>query len=116
MKVSEIANLLDATYCSGKENADLDIHCGFACDMMSDVLAFVKTQSVLITGLINPQVIRTAEMMDIPCVVIVRGKLPTELMLELAEERGITVLSTPHRAFSVCGILYSNGLKAESGE
>lgn len=116
MKISEIANLIGATYCAGSQNADLEIHCGFACDMMSDVLAFVKNQSVLITGLINPQVIRTAEMMDIPCIVIVRGKLPTELMIELAEERGITILSTSLRAFAVCGILYSNGLEAESGE
>ena len=55
-------------------------------------------------------------MMDIPCVVIVRGKEPTPLMLELAEDCGITVMNTKHRMFSVCGILYSQGLPADPGE
>ena len=116
MKVSEIASLIDAKiYCGGGDDAP-DIHCAFACDMMSDVLAFVKSQAVLITGLVNPQVIRTAEMMDIPCVIIVRGKEPTPLMLELAEDSGITVMSTKLRMFAVCGILYNKGLPADAGE
>jgi len=116
MKVSEIARLIDAkVYCGGGDDCP-EIKCAFACDMMSDVLAFVKHQAVLITGLVNPQVIRTAEMMDIPCIVIVRGKEPTPLMLELAEDCGITVMNTKHRMFSVCGILYSQGLPADPGE
>ena len=115
MKVSEIARLVDAkVFCDCGE--DTDIHCAFACDMMSDVLAFVKNQAVLITGLVNPQVIRTAEMMDIPCVIIVRGKEPTPLMLELAEDSGITVMNTKLRMFAVCGILYDHGLPADAGE
>ena len=115
MKISEIARLVDAkVFCDCGE--DTEIRCAFACDMMSDVLAFVKNQAVLITGLVNPQVIRTAEMMDIPCVIIVRGKEPTPLMLELAEDSGITVMNTKLRMFAVCGILYNQGLPADVGE
>ena len=68
-------------------------------DMMSDVLAFVKDQAVLLTGLVNPQVIRTAEMMDIVCIVFVRGKMPDPSMIGLAEERGIALLSCGQRMF-----------------
>ena len=75
-----------------------------------DVLAFVKDQPVLLTGLCNPQVIRTAEMMDIMCLVFVRGKRPDEKMIELARERGICLLATPHTMFTACGILYKAGL------
>lgn len=92
---------------------DLDAEIKTACgsDMMSDVLAYVKDQSVLLTGLVNPQVVRTAEMMDMTCIVFVRGKDPDESIVNLAKMRGITLLKTPYRMFTACGLLYSNGLK-----
>ena len=77
---------------------------------MSDVLAFVKDQAVLLTGLVNSQVIRTAEMMDMICVVLVRSKKPTDEMIDLAKENGIVLLTTNKRMYDACGILYSNGL------
>ena len=77
---------------------------------MSDVLAYVKDQAVLLTGLVNSQVIRTAVMMDMVCVVFVRSKEPTEEMLELAKEAGIVVMTSDKRLYEACGILYSNGL------
>ena len=77
---------------------------------MSDVLAYVKDQAVLLTGLINSQVIRTAMMMDMVCIVFVRSKDPTEEMLQLARDNGIVVLSTDKRLYEACGLLYANGL------
>ena len=113
MTIGDIRTLLDAEFHCGQENANREVHCGCACDMMSDVLALVQNQAVLLTGLVNPQVIRTAEMMDIVCVVLVRGKTPTEAMIELANERGLTLMSTGHRMFSACGILSQAGLTDE---
>ena len=78
MKIREIARLLDATVMTGEELLDVEVHSACGSDMMSDVLAFVKDQAVLLTGLVNTQVIRTAEMMDMHCVVFVRGKRPSE--------------------------------------
>jgi hypothetical protein len=78
--------------------------------MMSDVLAFVKDQAVLLTGLCNPQVVRTATMMDMRCIVFVRGKTPTPDVLALANDAGIVVLATDMRMYTACGILYENGL------
>lgn len=115
MKIREIADLLDAKVYCGQELLDRDVHSGCGCDMMSDVLAYVKDQAVLLTGLVNPQVIRTAEMMDIICIVLVRGKEPTDAMIELAQERSIVFLSTEQRMFGACGILYSAGL-SEGGK
>ena len=77
---------------------------------MSDVLAYVKDQAVLLTGLVNSQVIRTAVMMDMLCIVFVRSKAPTEEMIELAKESGIVVMTTDKRLYEACGLLYSNGL------
>lgn len=110
MKVKDIVSILkaDVLY-EGDMEAEIKTACG--SDMMSDVLAFVKDQSVLLTGLMNPQVIRTAEMMDMHCVVFVRGKNTDETVLELAKEKGITVLASPYRMFTACGLLYDNGLR-----
>ena len=110
MLVRDIIDILEADIITA---ADLDVEVKTACgsDMMSDVLAFVKDQSVLLTGLLNPQVVRTAEMMDMRCIVFVRGKVPDESVVELAQEMGITLLKTRFRLFTACGKLYLNGLR-----
>ena len=110
MTIRDIVNLLEAEVISGEEHLEKEVHNACGSDMMSDVLAFVKDQSVLITGLCNPQVIRTAEMMDIICVCFVRGKMPDEAMIDLAKERGITLMHTKMRMFTACGTLYEKGL------
>ncbi len=111
MKISEIKDLLGAEVLCGSENLGAEIHTACGSDMMSDVLAYVKDQAVLLTGLVNAQVIRTAEMMDMKCIVFVRSKRPSQDMIDLAEESGMVVLTTPRRMYEACGILYSNGLK-----
>lgn len=110
MNVNDIKEILNASFISGEEYAFNEVHTACGSDMMSDVLAFVKDQSVLLTGLCNPQVIRTAEMMDMVCIVFVRGKKPDEQMVEMANSRGIALLITDYRMFSACGLLYSAGL------
>ena len=110
MTVRDIQEILGARVVSGEEWLDKEVHTACGSDMMSDVLAFVKDQAVLMTGLCNAQVIRTAEMMDIVCIVFVRGKEPGQEMIELAQERNIVLLKTPLRMFTACGLLYSNGL------
>lgn len=110
MKILKIKELLCAEVLSGEELIDGDVHSACGCDMMSDVLAFVKDQAVLLTGLCNPQVVRTATMMDMRCIVFVRGKTPTEDVLSLAHDAGIVVLATDMRMYTACGILYENGL------
>lgn len=110
MKIREIKELLDAKVAAGEDMLERDVASACCSDMMSDVLAYVKDQGVLITGLINPQVIRTANMMDMVCVVIVRNKVPTDEMIELASESGIALLCTEKRAFEASGMLYSAGL------
>ena len=105
MLLSDIKSILNAEVLSGEEEAMLkskDIHTACGSDLMSDVLAFVKEQSMLLTGLINSQVIRTAEMMDIVAVCFVRGKTPPE---------DVTILTTTYPLYTACGKLYSEGLR-----
>lgn len=114
MLLSDICELLSAEVLSGETKEDLakkDITSAFGCDLMSDVLAFVNDQSLLLTGLINSQVIRTAEMLDITAVCFVRGKVPTEDVVELAKEKGISILRTELTLYNASGILYTKGLK-----
>ena len=113
MKVREIVELLDAKPLCGTESYDLEVMSASASDMMSDVLAFVKDQSILITGLMNVQVVRTAEMLDMKCILFVRGKEPDETIINLADEAGICVLTTKYEMFEASGILYTNGLAHE---
>ena len=110
MKISEIKEKLGAQLVCGEDRLDEEVKSACCSDMMSDVLAFVKDQGVLLTGLLNSQVIRTANMMDMVCVVFVRGKNPTPEIIELAKECGIVVMRTELRAYDACGILYSAGL------
>lgn len=110
MKIKEIINLLDAEVLCG-DAADNEVQSAFASDMMSDVLAFVKEQGLLLTGLCNPQVVRTAEMMDINCVCFVRGKRPDNAVIELAAEKNIMLIATKLNMYRACGELYKVGLK-----
>ena len=115
MKLNEIKEILAAEVVCGDELLDREVTSAFACDMMSAVLAFAKADSVLLTGLVNPQTIRTALMLDMHAVVFVRSKRLTEEVVALAKESGIVVLSTDCRMFDTCGKLYAKGLKG-SGE
>ncbi len=110
MKINTIKDLLEADVVCCEDQLDCHVYSACGSDMMSDVLAFVKDQAVLLTGLINSQVIRTAEMMDMNCIVFVRSKLPTAEMIELAKESGIVLLTSKKRMYEACGILYNNGL------
>ncbi|MEG1525338.1 MAG: DRTGG domain-containing protein [Clostridia bacterium] len=114
MKIRQIAALLDAMVLCGNQYLDEEVHAACGSDMMSDVLAYVKDQAVLLTGLVNPQVVRTAMMMDMRCVVFVRNKRPTPEMIELAEENHIAALVTESRMFEACGKLYAGGLRTEA--
>ena len=112
MKFEQIRQILNAqVVCCEEHMATEASAAAYASDMMSDVLAYVKEQAVLLTGLVNPQVVRTAEMMDMKCIVFVRGKNPDLGMIELAEENGIPLLKTKREMFTSCGILYENGLR-----
>lgn len=110
MTVNTIKELLDARVLAGEDLLGTEVYRACGSDMMSDVLAHVNDQSVLLTGLCNPQVIRTAEMMDIVCVIMIRGKEPDASMIQMACDRNICFLATNHRMFTACGILYSAGL------
>lgn len=115
MKINDILSILDARLLTPNADLTRDVHTVCGSDMMSDVLAFVKDQSVLVTGLNNPQVVRTADMMDMICIVFVRGKEPDAGILALAQEREIAVLCTRHTMFTACGLLYAHGLRGGVG-
>lgn len=110
MKISTIKDLLEADVICNEELLENEVYSACGSDMMSDVLAYVKDQAVLLTGLVNSQVVRTAEMMDMVCIVFVRSKQPTPEMIQLARESGIVLMATKRRMYEACGILYSSGL------
>lgn len=111
MKLKEVRDILNAEVLCGEELLDTEVRSSCGSDLMSDVLAYVKNQGMLLTGLVSPQVVRTAEMMDMSCVVFVRGKQPDENILALARDRDMVVLATKERMYNACGLLYINGLR-----
>ena len=118
MTIREVMEIVDGKVLVGGDRLDARVDTACGSDLMSDVLAFVKEKTVLITGLINPHVLRTSEMLDITCIVFSRGKLPSEEMMEMAEEIGITLISSPLTTYTACGELYIHGLpgtKRKSG-
>ena len=111
MDVRDVMRVLDAELICGEDSLDTEVHEACGSDMMSDVLAYVKDQAVLLTGLVNIQTVRTADVMDMVCIVFVRGKKPDEDMIALAKRLGMVLLRTDHRMFTACGLLWENGLR-----
>lgn len=109
MEIKDIVRLIDGEVIIGDE--DFDVSLGFASDLMSDVLAFIEGNGVLITGLINNQVIRTAEMIDIKAIIFVRGKKLNYETIQMANRLDMTLIATDYTLYETSGILYSNGLK-----
>jgi hypothetical protein len=111
MTVKEALKIVEGQFYSGEDKADLEITSACGADLMSDVMAFVKDRVLLLTGLVNPQVIRTAELLEIGAIIFVRGKVPTRDMIDMAGEADIILGSTKLPMFLACGKLYEAGLK-----
>jgi predicted transcriptional regulator len=110
MILEKIKEILKAEVIDGADNLQMEIKMGCGCDLMSDVLAFIKPGSLLLTGLTNPQVIRTAEMADIKAICFVRGKKPDRETVELAKSKNVPLLLINLPMFEACGKLYKEGL------
>ncbi|NCE64703.1 hypothetical protein D1159_08915 [Pseudoflavonifractor sp. 524-17] len=111
MRLSQVKEILNAAVLCGSSRLEEEVTSCCGSDFLSDVLAYVHDQNLLLTGMVNSQVIRTAEMTDIKCVVFVRGKQPGEDIVRLAQERDIVVMTSGEQMYTACGLLYSNGLR-----
>ncbi|WKY47002.1 hypothetical protein Q5O24_11615 [Eubacteriaceae bacterium ES3] len=110
MKLKEIKDLLNAVVLTGEDHLEDEVFCGFGSDLMSDVLCYANDDAILLTGLINRQVLNTAEMANMRCVVFVRNKRPSEDLIALAMEMDMLVMTTRMILFECCGVLYQHGL------
>lgn len=110
MTLGEIKDILDAEVLVGSDCMGVEVRDAFAADLLSDVLAFAKEGTLLITGIINPQVVRTAEMLELMGIVFVRGKKPGEEVIKLARTKKFPLLSTRYIMFETCGRLFKDGL------
>lgn len=112
MEIKRIVELTNARLITGNRKDLGEVKNAFSSDLMSDVLTLDEENILLITGLANVQLIRTAEMVDIHVIILARNKKATPEMIELAEENGLILMESPYSIFRVSGILYTNGLKA----
>lgn len=110
MQLKTLRDLLEAKVLCGEDRLEEEFSTIFASDMMSDVLACPDEIECMLTGLMNSQVIRTADMMDIGIIVFVRDKMPAPDVVEMACQRDMVVMVTPCRMFTACGRLYQAGL------
>ncbi len=115
LTISQIQALLGAKILCGESQLDKQMVSACGSDLMSDVLAFVKDHTVLLTGLTNMHVVRAAEMLELPLIVFVRGKTPPPDVLQMAKDRGIALMCTNHMLYEACGILYKHGLPGGPG-
>ncbi|HPS92891.1 MAG: DRTGG domain-containing protein [Syntrophaceae bacterium] len=110
MTLAEVKKILDADIIVGEEKIGMEVNTGFAADLMSDVLAFAKEGSILLTGLTNPLVVRTADTLDLSAIIFVRGKRPAPDAIKLADEKNIPLLATRYIMFESCGRLFAAGM------
>lgn len=111
MKLSKVIELLGCEVLSMRDGVDPDVSSVLGSDMMSDVLAFAEPGALMVTGLVNSQSVRTADIADAVAIVYVRGKKPDEQTISLADEMNIPLLASDMGLFETCGILYAAGLK-----
>lgn len=112
MRLESVLTETNARPISPEPDLSREVRSGFASDLMSDVLCYDVTQGLLITGLTNPQIIRTAEMADVAAILVVRGKVPPAETVNLANQVGIPILGTDLIMFETCGRLFAAGLSA----
>ncbi len=110
MTLREVKEILNAEVYVGYDQLGMEVKTAFGADLMSDVLAFAKAGSLLLTGLTNPQIVRTSDVLDIAAIIIVRGKRPLPETIRLAEELKITILGTKYILFETAGRLYEKGI------
>jgi predicted transcriptional regulator len=111
MKIAEIVNIVEGKVICGHEFLQKDVHHAFSSDLLSDVLTINKPGIMLITGVANLQTVRTAEMAEVICVLLVRNKKTNEEMIRLASENGLMIIECAGSMFGVSGRLYQAGLK-----
>lgn len=112
MDLRNIQKLLDAKVLTGAELLCRNIESCCGSDLMSDVLAFTKSNTLLCTGLTNMQVVRTADMAELSALIFVRGKVPDKEILQAASENELPVMTTEYTLFETCGILYQAGIRS----
>ena len=110
MKLREVKEILEANIIIGNEKLDMEVFTAFGADLMSDVMAFAKAGSLLLTGLTNAQVVKTAASRNIAAIILVRGKEPSTEAIDMAKELQIPILTTKYILFETAGILYSKGI------
>ncbi len=110
MKLREVLEAIEGKALSKDVDLDQEVKMGCGSDLMSDVLAFTHEGTLLMSGLTNPQVVRTAEMADIKAIVFVRGKIPPAETIALAEEKDIPLLASKYTMFETCGRVFAAGL------
>ncbi len=110
MRLGRVLEIIEGKLISEDADLDTEVQMGCGADLMSDVLAFTHADTLLLTGLTNPQVVRTADMAGIRAIVFVRGKLPPPETVTLAQEKGIPLLASKYTLFETAGRLYQAGL------
>jgi len=110
MNIKQLIDISDGKLLTPNVDLTRDIKGGCGADLMSDVLASIQPEAVLLTGLCNPQVVRTAMMADVAAIVIVRGKTPPHETIKLANAENVPLISTPFGMFELCGRLYDAGM------
>lgn len=114
MTLENVREMLDASVLTKDHDPELTVESAFASDMMSNVLAYGTNKSILLTGLYNPQVLRTAEMMGMACVVFIGRRDPDPDVVALADDLEICLMRTNYSMFTACGLLYAAGLRGRS--
>jgi len=114
MNLKTVREVLNCTVLAGEDRLHVEVEVGCGADLMSDVLAFIKPNALLLTGLSSVQSVRTADVAEVRAIVYVRGKLPDKEAIELANEKRIVLLATGLPMFEACGRLYLHGLSGGS--
>ena len=115
MNLMDIITIAEGEVLTPELDTNVNIHRGYCADLMSDVLAYSRPRAVLLTGLTNPQVVRTAQIAEFRAIILIRGKQPQTETLEIARQENIPLVSSPFGMFELSARLHDAGLKSYEG-
>jgi redox-sensing transcriptional repressor len=106
MKLEDLAHSIGARVISPGRPGSTEIAKIYAGDRVSDLLNEASAQTLLVSNLASVQMLRVAELMDVPGICFVNDVEPDADVVDLARQNGTLLLVSPAGVFETCGLIY----------
>ena len=97
---------------NAKEFSTIPVKSGYCSDLLSCVMTGASPEGVWVTLMAHSNIVAVAALLDLSAIIITEDAQPEQDTVDKANEKGVTMLSTPHSNFHTIGQLWDLGLRA----